>query len=160
MKKKVEKFSLFKLVLSIAICQLAGVVGSIFTISAIPTWYAALNKPSFSPPSWVFGPVWLTLYLLMGISLYLVWSIKKQNKEKARYIFGAQLFLNALWSLVFFGLKSPILGLVNIVALWFMILATIVMFYRISKTAAYLLIPYICWVTIATALNYGVWVLN
>lgn len=147
---------------AIVVCQLAGVIGSIFTISSIPTWYAGLEKPFFAPPNWLFGPVWLSLYTLMGISLYLVWSRGADTRRGslALTVFGVQLVLNALWSVLFFGLRSPILGLVEIAALWIMIAATIVLFYRVSRAAALLLIPYIAWVTIAAALNGFIWSLN
>lgn len=153
----------WKLFVSIFTCHLAGILGSVFTSPNIASWYATLQRPSFTPPNWLFGPVWLTLYTLMGISLYLVWTsskTKQQAKMSAYYIFGFQLFLNAAWSILFFGLQSPIYGLLCIIPLWISILATILLFYKISKTAAYLLIPYIIWVTIATALNYSIWILN
>jgi translocator protein len=159
---KIKKSSIVKLIAAIAVCQLAGAFGSIFTFSSIPTWYATLRKPSFSPPNWLFGPAWLTLYTLMGISLYFVWSkgLKNKNVKNAVLIFGTQLFLNALWSLLFFGLKSPIYGLIGIVALWVSIIITIFKFYKISKNAAYLLVPYILWVSFAMVLNYFVFILN
>lgn len=149
-----------KLVLSVIVCQLAGVLGSLFTMPAIPTWYASLNKPSFAPPGSVIGTVWLILYTLMGISLYLVWTAKKKDEKKAIGVFGFQLFLNALWSFLFFGLKSPLYGLICILMMWVAILATIVTFYKIDKKAAYLLVPYLAWISIATLLNYLIWVLN
>jgi benzodiazapine receptor len=157
-----DRIGIFRLTCSIIICQLAGVVGSIFTISAIPTWYASLNKPWFTPPNWLFGPVWLTLYTLMGISLYLVWSkgFKKKKAKIALGIFAIQLGLNALWSFLFFGLQSPLLGLAGIIPLWIFIALSIWAFYRVDKKAACILIPYIMWVTVATALNYYVLILN
>jgi tryptophan-rich sensory protein len=156
------KFDLKKalrLLSAIGFCQIAGIVGSIFTAPNISTWYSTLNKPSFMPPNWLFGPVWLTLYTLMGISLYLVWESKKEKKI-AIGIFAVQLALNTLWSILFFGLKSPLYGLITIFLLWILILTTIIEFYKISKLASYLLVPYIFWVTLATALNYFVWALN
>jgi translocator protein len=147
---------------SVVICLLAGVIGSFFTMPNIATWYASLNKPWFTPPPWVFGPVWTTLYILMGISLFLVlregWERKDVHIGTA--IFGIQLVLNILWSYLFFGLQSPLYGLIGIAALWIAILVTIIWFFRISRPAAILLIPYIIWVSIASALNYGVYVLN
>lgn len=137
-----------KLLLSIGLCLGVGIVGSFFTISAIPTWYAGLNKPVFSPPNWVFGPVWTILYILMGISLYLVWQ-----KKKIPPVFWVQLILNALWSTIFFGLKNPGLALVDIIALWIAIILTIKSFYKINKFAGKLLIPYFLWVSFATILN-------
>jgi benzodiazapine receptor len=144
----------------IIICQLAGAIGSFFTISAIPGWYATLQKPWFTPPNWLFGPVWISLYALMGLSLYLVWQKGLGKNRLAVGIFAVQLALNALWSFLFFGLQSPLLGLMGILALWVMIALSIWAFYRIDKRAGYLLIPYIVWVSIATALNYYVWLLN
>lgn len=151
-----------KLVAAILICQLAGAIGSIFTFQSIPTWYASLAKPSFAPPNWLFGPVWITLYTLMGISLYLVWEkgFRKKENKIALYIFATQLVLNALWSVVFFGLRSTFYGLVTIVVLWIAIAATIISFYKISKKAAWLLVPYIVWVSIATVLNFYIWNIN
>ena len=144
-----------KLIFSIGICLGAGVLGSFFTFSAIPIWYATLNKPSFSPPNWVFGPVWTVLYILMGISLYLVWT-----KKKVPSVFWVQLVLNAAWSIIFFGMKNPVLSLVDIVALWIAIILTIKSFYPISKTAFYLLIPYLLWVSFATILYLSIVIVN
>jgi len=151
-----------KLIASIIICQLAGIIGSIFTAPSIPTWYATLQKPFFTPPSWVFAPVWITLFLLMGISLYLIWEkgLGIKNVRIAVSIFGAQLILNTVWSFLFFGLQNPFLAFIEILILWIFILASIILFYRISKKAGIILVPYIVWVTIATALNYSVWILN
>lgn len=150
------------LIASIIICNLAGAIGAVFTFDAIPTWYAALNKPFFSPPNWVFGPVWTTLYILMGISAYLIWQKGWQKKSirSALSLFGIQLFLNALWSILFFGLRSPLLGLAGILPLWLSIALCIKEFYPIDRKAAYLLIPYILWVSFATLLNLFIWMLN
>jgi len=152
---------ILKLIVSIAVCELAGAVGSVFTISAIPTWYATLSKPSFNPPNWVFGPAWTILYLLMGVSLYLIWEkgFTKESKV-AVSIFGVQLALNALWSVVFFGLRSPAYALIVIIALWLAIAVTIIKFYKISRNAAFVLIPYLAWVSFAAILNYFVWQMN
>ncbi|HLD39141.1 MAG TPA: TspO/MBR family protein [archaeon] len=154
------KFSIEKIIIMIVIAELAGIIGSIFTTPAIGSWYASLNKPWFTPPSWVFGPVWLTLYALMGIAAGIVWHSKSKIKERALQIYGFQLFLNLVWSLLFFGLRNPLYGLIDIVLMWIAIAATIFMFYKVNKKSAALLIPYIIWVTIATALNYYVLVLN
>lgn len=150
------------LIASIAVCQLAGMIGSVFTISSIPTWYAGLNKPWFTPPNWLFGPVWITLYTLMGISLYIIWQkgSSKENVRSALLAFFGQLSVNAIWSIVFFGLQSIFYGLILIVFLWFLILLTIYKFYKLDKKAGLILLPYIAWVTIATLLNYFVWILN
>ncbi len=154
--------NIVKLVISIVLCQLAGIIGSVFTVSSIPTWYATLNKPSFNPPNWIFSPVWITLYLLMGISLYLVWSdkIKSKYKKKAFVFFGIQLVLNSLWSIIFFGLQVPFYSFIEIILLWFFILMSIIYFYRISKLASYMLVPYILWVSFAAVLNFFIFVLN
>ena len=155
------KFSnIEKLIISILICLLAGFIGSFFTTPAIPTWYAMLQKPSFAPPAWVFFPVWTALFIMMGISLFLVWQKEGQKVKNALYIFAAQLALNALWSVAFFGLKSPLMGLIEIIILWIAILATILSFMKISRTASYLLIPYILWVSFAAILNFSIWKLN
>ena len=153
---------LIKLIISIAICLLAGVLGSVFTTPAIPTWYATLIKPSFAPPNWVFFPVWTTLFIMMGISLFLVWQKGLDNGKvkNALYIFGVQLILNVLWSAVFFGLKSPLAGLIVISILWIFILFTILVFMKVSRTAALLLIPYILWVSFAAVINFFIWRLN
>lgn len=144
-----------QLILSIGLCLGAGIIGSFFTISSIPTWYQTLNKPSFSPPNWVFGPVWTILYILIGISLYLVWQ-----KKKVPTVFWVQLVLNAVWSIIFFGMRNPVLALVDIVALWVAIILTIKAFYKINKLAGNLLIPYILWVSFATILNLSIVLLN
>ena len=149
-------------IISVVICQLAGVVGSFFTFNSVKTWYLTINKPVFNPPSWVFGPVWTILFLLMGISLFLVWSKGFDNPQVkiALLIFAAQLILNVLWSTLFFGLKSPLFAFVEIVILWIFILLTIINFYSISKPASYLLIPYLLWVTFASVLNFAIFLLN
>ena len=151
-----------KLILSIIICQAAGLIGTIFTMDSIPTWYAALNKPTFNPPNWLFGPVWTVLYLMMGISLFIVWKEELKNKivKSAFIIFMIQLFLNTIWSVVFFGMQSISGGLIIIVLLWIMILFTIIKFMKISRVAGILLIPYLLWVSFATFLNYSIFQLN
>ena len=140
---------------AIALCEGAGIIGSLFTVSSIQNWYAFLNKPSFSPPNYLFGPVWTILYVLMGIAFYLV----RKNKFAVK-LFLVHLFFNAVWSIIFFGLHDIALALVDILVMWGMIIAMILKFYPIKKTASYLLLPYIMWVTLATVLNYAVWVLN
>ncbi|MBT4824788.1 tryptophan-rich sensory protein [Candidatus Woesearchaeota archaeon] len=151
---------ILKLVLSIIICQFAGIIGSIFTSKSVSTWYVTLIKPSFNPPSWLFGPVWITLYALMGISLYLVIRDGFVGKEYLLLVFGIQLVLNMLWSLSFFGLQNPLLGFINIILLWVMIIVTMVLFYGVSKPASLLMIPYLLWVSFATVLNYFLMRLN
>ena len=151
---------IIKLILSILIPFVASAIGSIFTANSISTWYINLIKPSFNPPNWVFGPVWTLLYLLMGISLYFVWVNKSKQKKIALIWFSAQLILNTLWSILFFGLKNPLAAFIEIIILWFTILMTIIYFYRIDKKSAYLLIPYILWVSFAAILNCFIWILN
>ena len=152
----------FQVLIPIILCLAVGSIGSYFTVPSIPTWYATLVKPSFSPPNFIFAPVWTTLYILMGISVYLVWSegINKRAVKVAVGIFVVQLFLNLLWSVFFFGLRSPSLALAGIVILWIAILLTMIKFYKISKPAMYLLIPYLSWVSFATILNLFIVLLN
>jgi translocator protein len=157
---KMVKINYFKLISSIVICQFAGILGSFFTVSSISTWYVTLNKPFFNPPNWIFGPVWITLYLLMGISLYLIWHNNTNDSKPAWVVFFIQLGLNALWSLLFFGLKSPLLAFIEITFLWLFIVLTILFFYPHSKTASYLLIPYLLWVSFASVLNFSIFYLN
>ena len=151
-----------KLIVSIVICQLAGLIGSVFTTASIPTWYLTLNKPFFTPPNWLFAPVWLTLYTLMGVAAFLVWrqGLKDRQVQRALTIFGVQLILNAFWSVAFFGLQSPVAGLIVIIMLWIAIVLTILWFLSISKPAGLLLMPYILWVSLAAALNVAIVILN
>lgn len=146
----------------VIICLAAGAIGGLATAPAIPGWYAALNKPAFSPPNWVFGPVWTALYAMMGIAACLVYEKGAGNKNvrMALAVFGAQLALNVLWSLIFFGLRSPLYGLACIAVLWLAIAATIVKFYPLSRPAGLLLVPYLLWVSFASILNFYIWVLN
>lgn len=151
-----------KLLVSIAVCEGVGIIGGLYTSPAITTWYATLTKPLLNPPGWVFGPVWTLLYLLMGISLFLLLKIGyfKKKIRHAVWVFMIQLGLNLLWSIIFFGWHNPAAALAEIVLLWGMILATIIVFWRISRPAALLLLPYILWVTFAAYLNYQILVLN
>ena len=150
------------LFVSILISQLAGFLGSLATRSSVSTWYLTLAKPAFNPPSWVFGPVWTILYTLMGISLYLIWvkGYQKKKIKKAVQFFWLHLGVNTLWSLVFFGYQNLFLAFLIILALWAMIAYLIKTFKKIDKKAAYLLIPYLLWVSFATLLNYSIWSLN
>ena len=143
-------------------CELAGVIGSVFTRPSIPGWYAGLAKPPFNPPGWVFAPVWTILYALMGLAAYLVYEKGPRRKDirTALAVFAGQLLLNALWSIVFFGAHMILAAAVIIVILWAMILASIWLFSRISRAAAYLLVPYILWVSFATVLTISLYVLN
>ncbi len=154
--------SILKCALFILACEAAGILGSIFTMSEIPTWYATLNRPQLSPPNWIFGPVWTTLYALMGIAAYIIWEkgVKNVKVQKALAVFGAQLVLNTLWSIIFFGLHNPRGAFAIVVALWACIIWTMVEFARFSKTAAALLFPYILWVSFASYLNYMLAILN
>ena len=151
-----------KILVSIAACQLVGLFGSLFTRPAIATWYAQLQRPSFAPPNWLFAPMWVSLYLLMAVAAYLVWQkgFSAKGVRLALAVFLLQLLLNALWSPVFFGLRSPLAGAVVIVALWLAILATIIVFAKISTAAAWLLLPYLLWVSLATVLNISIYFLN
>jgi tryptophan-rich sensory protein len=146
----------------ILVCQMAGIIGSVFTIDGIEGWYDTLVKPDITPPNWVFGPVWTLLYAMMGISAFLVYKsgIEKKENKIALGIFLFQLVLNTLWSIVFFGMNSLGGALAIIAILWISIVATIISFYKISRVAAGLLIPYLLWVTFASILNYLLFSLN
>lgn len=149
-----------KLFLSLLLPQLSGAIGAMFTINAIPTWYTYLNKPSFSPPNWIFGPVWLILYFMMGIAAYLNWI---KNSKQAKFnvqLFFIHLFFNLIWTPIFFGAKNLFLALIIIIIILFTIVAQIILFWKVNKTSSLLLIPYLLWVTFATCLNYAIWVLN
>lgn len=154
--------TILKAAFAIFVCELAGIIGTVFTSPSITTWYATLTRPELNPPSWVFGPVWTTLFALMGIAAFLVWQkgLRRADVRFALWIFAGQLVLNTLWSIIFFGLHSPGGALVEITLLWLTILATIVAFAKISKPAAWLLVPYIAWVSFASYLNFAIWTLN
>ena len=141
----------------IVLCEAAGLAGTAFTMSAIPEWYAFLAKPEFSPPNWLFGPVWTLLYFMMGVAAWLVW---RRAGAVALKVFWLQLALNALWTPLFFGLRSPLLGFVCIAALWLAIVWTIAVFWRVSRPAAVLLLPYLAWVSFASILNLSIYMLN
>ncbi len=160
--KSVKARDVLKLIISIVVCQCAGLVGSIFTMTAIPTWYATLQKPPFTPPNWLFAPAWGTLYLLMGISAFIIWrrGLGTRPVREALIVFLIQLVLNALWSVAFFGLESPLYGVIVIAALWIAIVLTILKFLKISTTAGMLLLPYILWVSFAAVLNVSILALN
>jgi translocator protein len=151
-----------KLIASMVACEGAGGIGAIFTTPAIPTWYKSLKKPTFTPPNSVFGPIWITLYLLMAIAIFLVWreGLSQEGVTIAFAVFWGQLVLNTLWSVIFFGIRSLLGGMVVIVLLWIAILFNIILFFGVSPIAAGLLIPYIIWVTVAVNLNVQVWKLN
>lgn len=151
-----------KFIFSIIICQLAGAIGALFTTPSIDSWYDTLVKPSFVPPNSVFGPVWTTLFVLMGISLFLIWKkgLEKREIKIAVSLFALQLILNVLWSFIFFGAHSLVGGFIEIIFLWLSILVCIVYFWKISKGAALLLVPYILWVSFAGFLNFSLISLN
>lgn len=151
-----------KLVAAILLCELAGLVGSVFTFSALQSWYGFLQKPWFTPPGWIFAPVWTLLYLLMGVSLYLVWikGLDQKPVQTAVRFFLLQLSLNVLWSILFFGFRSPFWALIEIVLLWLSIGAAFFSFRPVSKKAAWLLVPYWLWTSFAAVLNLFVWLLN
>jgi len=160
--KRAKAVQITKLIISLIVCQVAGIIGSVFTTPAIPTWYEALEKPFFTPPNWLFAPAWITLFFLMGVSAFLVWRQGFDNRQvkKALIIFIVQLVLNIFWSVSFFGLKSPLTGLIIIAVLWVAILFTILNFFKVSKYAGSLLVPYILWVSFAAALNASILFLN
>lgn len=141
-------------------CLAVGWLGSIPTTAAIPTWYAGLEKPPFNPPNAVFGPVWTILYVLMAFAGWRIWRASGEAAGPALVPFAVQLGLNLLWSFAFFGARSPLFGLVVIAALWLAILWTILVFRRIDRWAALLLLPYLAWVSFAALLNASIWWLN
>ncbi len=156
----------YKLLISLAIPQMVGLVGALFTNSGVSSWYLTLAKSALNPPSWIFGPVWTLLYLMMGFAFYLVWSNHSGVLENLRIkklgmiSWWVQLCLNGVWSIFFFSLHNPALALVDITLLWVAIIVTIKLFYKISRTAAWLLLPYLLWVSFAMYLNYSIWALN
>jgi tryptophan-rich sensory protein len=150
-----------KAVLSISLCFVLGSSGGLLTINEIPGWYAALQKPSFNPPNWLFGPVWTALYIMMGVAFYLVWrNPPSAGRKKALSAFLVQFALNCAWTPVFFAMHQLGAALVVIVLMWLAILRTIFLFAPFSKTASWLLVPYISWVSFATLLNAAIWWLN
>ena len=157
-----KKGDIVKLVISILIPLIVGFTSALATLGSISTFFDVLNKPAWTPPAWAFGPIWTILYILMGIALFLVWrkGFERRDVKIAIGVFALQLILNFFWTIIFFGLRSLSGGLIEIVFLWIAILVNIILFYRISKAAGVLLIPYIVWVTIASYLNYTVFILN
>lgn len=155
MKKIVEPL------IFILISYLAGIIGAFFT-SADSDWYKNLIKPSFNPPSWVFGPVWTLLYVMMGVSAYLIWLKRNDNPlvTTALTIFFIHLIFNTTWSIIFFGMQNPALAFLNIIILLVFIIVLVFVFFKIDKTASYLLVLYLLWVSFATILNYSIWQLN
>lgn len=152
-------------ILTLIICLLiplvTGSLSGLANVGSLNDWYVQLNKPSFNPPGYLFGPVWTVLYLLMGVSLYLIWkSPTGKQRTNALIIFGVQMFLNFAWSFMFFYFRQIGLALIDIIALWLMIVYMIVNFYKINKVAANIQIPYLLWVSFATILNASIWMLN
>ena len=154
--------TVIKILIAVLACLGIGFIGSIATQTSVDTWFVTLSKPSFNPPSWVFAPVWTLLYVLMGVAAGMVWSRGFHHLwvKTALYHFGFQLILNAGWSIAFFGYQSPATGLIIILALIVLVLITFKWFKIVSPTAAYLLIPYIVWISFAAALNFEIWRLN
>lgn len=150
------------LAFALGICLLAGYAGSYYTTPSIPTWYAGLEKPDLNPPSWVFAPVWTALYVMMGLSLYLMLSRGLNNRDVqfgiALFLF--QLLLNVSWSFAFFSVHSLFLALMVIIALWAILICTVIQAFRVTAGAGALLIPYLIWVTFALYLNYAIMQLN
>ena len=154
--------SIWKLIIAILICESTGILSGLIANTGMNPWFDALNKPSWNPPAFLFAPVWTLLYLLMGISLWLIWKSNTPAPQKinAIILFALQLFLNFWWSIIFFNFHSPAFALVNIILMLILILLTIISFSKHSKPAAWLLVPYMAWVSFATILNYTIWVLN
>ena len=153
---------ILKIVLVVVLCVTVGYLSGLVTRESILTWYVTLNKPSFNPPNWVFAPVWTLLYIMMGVAAGMIWTSnsEEQTTKKALGFFAIQLGLNALWSYLFFGLHNPLLALIEIILLWLMIFETYNLFKKIHKTAGFLMLPYLVWVSFATILNASIWWLN
>jgi len=154
--KKIGQF-LLALIIPLAV----GGISGFFTVEAIPGWYRAIVKPSWNPPNWVFGPVWTTLYVLMGIAMYLIWTKPRtEQRQRALYLNATQLILNFFWSLIFFNLHAIGWALAEILVLWILIVTTMFAYDKVYKPAAWLILPYIIWVSFATILNFAIWRLN
>ena len=153
---------MLKLAISLAAAFAVALIGGLATRSSVTTWYATLQKPAFAPPNWLFGPAWTVLYILMAVAAWVVWKqgLAVPGIKLALAVYLVQLVLNGAWSGLFFGLRSPLAGFVGVIALWLAILATTVLFFRVSPTAGYLMLPYIAWVTFASALNAAILKLN
>jgi tryptophan-rich sensory protein len=162
LKRKMAGKKVFLLVIALGICLLAGYIGSYYTTPEIPTWYAGLEKPELTPPSWVFGPVWAILYIFMGISLFwiLETGVKSQDAKLGMILFIFQLVLNVAWSFIFFSLHSTFFSFLIIIMLWAVLLCTIVQILRFSIPASVILIPYFCWISFAAYLNYAILIMN
>ncbi len=152
-----------KILITVVTCLAIGYFSGMATQSSIKTWYPTIVKPSFNPPNWVFAPVWSMLYMMMGVAAGLIWNrmdFEKEKTKKALLFFTIQLLLNALWSVLFFGLCNPMLAMIEIALLWLIIYETLLQFSKIDKIAGYLLIPYLLWVSFASVLNVSIWWLN
>jgi len=151
-----------KLIVSILIPQLVGFIGSLFTMSSVSTWYSTIAKPALNPPSWIFGPVWITLYILIGIAFYLIWqkAFDSTYNRRVFLLFFLHIFLNGIWSILFFGAQNILFAFVDIIAVLATLIILMVLFWRIDHRATYLFIPYLAWVSFATYLNYSLLVLN
>lgn len=160
MKSKLKNFWL--LIFSLGLVSLVAYLGSALTTPSVATWYAALNKPAFNPPNYLFAPVWTILFIMMAVAFFLILKDGRDNRSfrPAWLSFGAQLFLNVYWSFLFFFAHEPALAFFGIISLWSMIVVNIYYFYQIKKASAYLLFPYVLWVTFAAVLNYSIWILN
>lgn len=152
----------WKFIITVLICESVGILSGLLARANNNIWFQGLNKPVWNPPAYLFAPVWTTLYFLMGISLGIIWNntATEQSKRYAYLLFVLQLFLNFWWSILFFKFNSPIFALVDIILMVLIIILTIVSFSKFSKTAAWLLVPYIAWVSFATILNFSIWNLN
>ncbi|MEM1270511.1 MAG: TspO/MBR family protein [Bacteroidota bacterium] len=163
--KRRPGFAIGSLIVFVLVCQAAGGIGAVATAESVETWYQTLDKPAFTPPGWLFGPVWTLLYALMGIAAWRVWmQLRRQPGNRvgrtALGVFAAQLAVNTSWSFVFFGQQQVLPALVVIGVLWVLIAVTMALFFRMDRLAGWLLVPYLLWVSYATAVNAGVWVLN
>ncbi|NDP21299.1 MAG: tryptophan-rich sensory protein [Paludibacter sp.] len=154
------KSLIVKIIICASLCVALGTASGFSTIDSITNWYQFLNKPTFNPPNWIFGPVWTLLYLLMGIAVALIWHTPHPDKKRALQLFVAQFVLNLAWSYIFFNLHELGLAFVEIITLLIVIIFTIVAFYKINRKAAFLMIPYLCWVSFASVLNFSIWFLN
>jgi len=156
-----DKTKFFKLIASLILPIGLGSLAGLFTAKAIPEWFDTLAKPSFNPPSYLFGPVWTVLYILMGISMFLIWNTPKTElRQKALLVFGIQLFFNFWWSILFFSFHTILISVIDILLMWVLIIYMIILFKSIKPIAAYLQIPYLLWVTFASVLNISIWYLN
>jgi tryptophan-rich sensory protein len=151
-----------QLILAVTLPLAVGGLSGFATASGVASWYPTLAKPSFNPPAWVFGPTWTVLYILMGVALFLVWQqgLNTQGVRLALFVFGVQLMLNALWSIIFFRMQSPGWAFAEIILLWIAIIATLWAFWRVMPAAGWLLVPYLAWVSFAAVLNGSIWFLN